>query len=104
LKDITSFDFISPLPFIEGLAYLDLHDGPHAIGCFLRATKYRGAAFLTGQQAYVQSQLGLARAYVLTHDNAAAKKAYEALFVTWKDADADLPQLVAAKKEYAALP
>jgi hypothetical protein len=32
-----------------------------------------------------------------------AKKAYEAFFVTWKDADADLPMLLAAKKEYASL-
>jgi eukaryotic-like serine/threonine-protein kinase len=36
-------------------------------------------------------------------DKAGAKKAYEAFFLTWKDADADLPMLVAAKKEYAAL-
>ena len=36
-------------------------------------------------------------------DKANAKKAYEAFLATWKDADADLPMLVAAKKEYAAL-
>jgi hypothetical protein len=35
-------------------------------------------------------------------DKADAKKAYDAFFLTWKDADADLPMLVAAKKEYAA--
>jgi hypothetical protein len=34
---------------------------------------------------------------------ASAKKAYEAGFVIWKDADADLPMLMKAKKEYAAL-
>ena len=39
----------------------------------------------------------------MTGDKASAKKAYEALFVTWKDADADLPQLLAAKREYSAL-
>jgi hypothetical protein len=49
------------------------------------------------------AQLGLARAYVMAGDKANAKKAYEAFFVTWKDADSDLPMLVAAKKEYAAL-
>ena len=47
--------------------------------------------------------MGLARAYSMGGDKADAKKAYEAFFLTWKDADADLPMLVAAKKEYAAL-
>jgi hypothetical protein len=36
-------------------------------------------------------------------DKANAKKSYEAFFTTWKDADSDLPDLVAANKEYAAL-
>jgi hypothetical protein len=36
-------------------------------------------------------------------DKANAKKAYEAFLLTWKDADPDLPMLVAGKKEYAAL-
>jgi hypothetical protein len=36
-------------------------------------------------------------------DKASAKKAYEAFSLTWKDADADLPMLVAAKKEYDEL-
>jgi hypothetical protein len=36
-------------------------------------------------------------------DKANAKKAYDAFFNTWKNADTDLPMLVAAKKEYAAL-
>ena len=103
LKDITDFDSISSIPYVEGLAYLDLHDGPHAVACFLRVTKYRGAAFLTGQQTYGQAQLGLARAYFMAGDKETARKAYQALFVTWKAADPDLPQLVAAKKEYASL-
>jgi len=52
---------------------------------------------------YAQAQLRLARAYSMGGDKADAKKAYDAFFLTWKDADADLPMLVAAKKEYAAL-
>ena len=52
---------------------------------------------------YAQAQLGLGRAYAMGGDKANAKKAYQAFFVTWKDADADLPMLQAAKKEYAAL-
>jgi hypothetical protein len=53
--------------------------------------------------SYAQAQLGLARAYVMAGDKTNAKKAYEAFFLTWKDADPDLPMLVAGKKEYAAL-
>jgi hypothetical protein len=36
-------------------------------------------------------------------DRPNAKKAYQDFFTTWKDADADLPMLVAARKEYAGL-
>ena len=34
---------------------------------------------------------------------AASRKAYEEFFALWNDADPDVPILVAAKKEYAAL-
>jgi hypothetical protein len=54
---------------------------------------------MTGLQNYGQVQLGLARA----RDKDSAKKAYETLLSLRKDADADLLQLLAAKKEYAAL-
>jgi eukaryotic-like serine/threonine-protein kinase len=47
--------------------------------------------------------LGLARAYAMAGDKVNARKAYDAFFVTWKDADPQLPMVVAAKKEYAAL-
>jgi hypothetical protein len=66
--------------------------------------QYRGAMLVAGiGVCYPEAQLGLARAYVMAGDKADAKKAYEAFFVTWKNADADLPMLLAAKKEYAAL-
>jgi class 3 adenylate cyclase/tetratricopeptide (TPR) repeat protein len=104
LQSSEGYDLISGIPFLQGLAYLDLKDGPHAVDCFRRATKYRGAMLLNGLQNYGQAQLGLARAYVMSGDTASAKKAYEVLLNDlWKGADADLPQLVAAKKEYAAL-
>jgi hypothetical protein len=50
------------------------------------------------------AQLELAPgAHAMAGDKADAKKAYEALFEVRKNADADLPLLVAAKKEYAGL-
>jgi len=49
------------------------------------------------------AQLDLARNYVSEGDTAKARTAYQDFFVIWKDADADLPMLKAAKAEYAKL-
>ena len=93
-----------PALCLQGLAYLQLHDAGNAVNVFKTATQYRAAMLVSGIGAcYPVAQLGLARAYVMAGNKADAKKAYEALFETWKDADTDLPMLVAAKKEYAAL-
>jgi eukaryotic-like serine/threonine-protein kinase len=40
---------------------------------------------------------------VLTGDTSGARKSYQDFFALWKDADADLPVLVEAKKEYEQL-
>jgi serine/threonine protein kinase/Flp pilus assembly protein TadD len=50
------------------------------------------------------ARLGLARAKTIAGDPAGARRAYEALFASWKDADPSLPVLVEARKEYARLP
>jgi hypothetical protein len=94
---------VSQEAYLEGLAYLDLHDGSNAIEAFQRATKYKGNAAAQGLQDYGQGLLGLARAYTMTGDKNSAKKTYAQLLELWKEADSDLPQLLAAKKEYAAL-
>jgi eukaryotic-like serine/threonine-protein kinase len=49
------------------------------------------------------AQVWLARAHAKAGDTAAARRAYQDAFATFKDADADLPLLVQAKTEYAAL-
>jgi len=49
------------------------------------------------------AHLGLARAAVLQGDLTKARKAYEDFFQFWKDADAELPVLIEAKKEYEKL-
>jgi hypothetical protein len=92
--------------YAQGLAYLQLHDGGHAVSAFRAALQSRGSGFFGETpipSAYAQAQLGLARAYAMAGDKANAKKAYEAFFLTWKDADPDLPMQVAGKKEYLAL-
>jgi tetratricopeptide (TPR) repeat protein len=49
------------------------------------------------------SKIWLARALAKAGDTAGARAAYQDAFGLWKDADADLPLLVEARKEYAAL-
>jgi eukaryotic-like serine/threonine-protein kinase len=98
-----SFNLIYPVAYVEGLAYLQLHDASQAASAFRGAIQSPGGNLQTTAPFYAQAQLGLARAYAMGGDKAEAKKAYEAFFTTWKDADADLPMLVAAKKEYATL-
>jgi eukaryotic-like serine/threonine-protein kinase len=93
-----------PALSLQGLAYLQMHDAGNAVNAFKAATKSGGAMLVSGLGAgYPVAQLGLARAYAMGGDKANAKKAYDAFFVTWKNADADLPMLLAAKKEYAVL-
>ena len=49
------------------------------------------------------ARLGLARALARSGDAAKARIAYQDFLAGWKDADPDLPILVAAKQEYARL-
>jgi tetratricopeptide (TPR) repeat protein len=97
-----SWDAVYPASYVQGLAYLELRDAGHALSAFQAATRNPGGS-LVQAPFYAQAQLGLARAYAMGGDKVNAKKAYEAFFTIWKNADADLPMLVAAKKEYAAL-
>ena len=98
-----AWDTIYPGSYVQGLAYLQMHDAGRALSAFQDATKAPTGSLFAQLPFYAQAQLGLARAYVMGGDKVNAKKAYEAFFTTWKNADADLPMLVAAKKEYAAL-
>jgi eukaryotic-like serine/threonine-protein kinase len=98
-----SFNLIYPVAYVRGLAYLQLHDASQAASAFQGAIQSPGGNLETSAPFYAQAQLGLARAYAMGGDKANAKNAYEAFFLTWKNADADLPMLQAAKKEYAAL-
>jgi eukaryotic-like serine/threonine-protein kinase len=93
-----------PASYLQGLAYLQLHDAVHALSAFQTAARANaGTVNISAAPYLAQLQLGFARAYAMAGDKPNAKKSYEACFTTWKDADADLPQLVAAKKEYASL-
>jgi tetratricopeptide (TPR) repeat protein/tRNA A-37 threonylcarbamoyl transferase component Bud32 len=86
---------------IRGLAYLQLKQGPEAAAQFQKILDHKGAYWGTG---YPLAYVGLARAAVLSGDTPKAKKAYQDFLALWKDADPDLPILIEARKEYAALP
>jgi tetratricopeptide (TPR) repeat protein len=102
-KTARPYDAIFPGSYVQGLAYLQLHDAGHALKAFQSALQSRGSLSGSFAPFYAQAQLGIARAFAMGGDKASAKKAYEAFFLTWKDADADLPMLLAAKKEYGSL-
>ena len=97
------YDMLYPGSYVQGLAYLQLHDAMHAKSAFVSAMQSQGNLGGGSPPFYAQAQLGLARAYAMEGDKANAKKAYEAFFTTWKDADSDLSMLVTAKKEYGSL-
>jgi tetratricopeptide (TPR) repeat protein/class 3 adenylate cyclase len=94
------------------------------LGAFLYPAYVRGQAYLLSRQVSeaaaefqkflnrglvancplgALAHLGLARAYSLSGDTAEAKAAYQDFLTLWKDADPDIPILIAAKAEYAKL-
>ena len=52
---------------------------------------------------YSISCLGLARGSEIAGDTAKARRAFQDFFALWKYADQDIPILIEAKKDYAAL-
>jgi eukaryotic-like serine/threonine-protein kinase len=87
--------------YVRGEAYLMLHDGKAAAAEFQKFIDHRG---LVGNFPWgALARLGLARAYAMHGDTAKAKAAYQDFLTLWKDADPDIPILIAAKVEYAKL-
>jgi predicted Zn-dependent protease len=87
--------------YLRGQAYLAQHAGSEAATEFQKILDRRGLA--PTSVLYPLAHLGLARAAALAGDTAKARKAYQDFFALWKDADADLPVLIEAKKEYEKL-
>jgi serine/threonine protein kinase/tetratricopeptide (TPR) repeat protein len=95
--------------YFRGLAYMGMHKGTEAAAEFQKIVDHKGASWGSTWVHpnwglyYSISYIGLARASVLAGDTAKARKAFEDFFALWKDADSDIPLLVEAKKDYAAL-
>jgi tetratricopeptide (TPR) repeat protein len=100
LERVRAHDAASRAPYLRGLAYLELKDSRNAISSFQDATRLKGLAY-ANNSPYALSYLGLGRAYAMAGNKPDAKKAYDAFFAEWKNADPDLPVIADAKKEYA---
>jgi tetratricopeptide (TPR) repeat protein/predicted Ser/Thr protein kinase len=87
--------------YVRGDAYLAGHQGIEAAAEFQKILGNRGV--VQNESIGVLSHLGLARAYAMQGDTAKAKAAYQDFLTLWKDADPDIPVLIAAKAEYAKL-
>jgi hypothetical protein len=97
--------------YFRGEAYLAAHQGAPAAAEFQKVLKYRTLEF--GDPVGALAQSGLARAYMLEAQSAQgfdadaarakARASYQDFLALWKDADPDIPILIAAKSEYAKL-
>ena len=87
--------------YVRADAYLSAQQGADAATEFQKILDHRGLLWncATGALAH----LSLARAYALQGDTAKARAAYQDFLTLWKDADPDIPILIAAKAEYAKL-
>jgi tetratricopeptide (TPR) repeat protein len=87
--------------YFRGYAYLGTGQNQEAAAEFQRILDNRGTTLNSpiGSLAH----LGLARALAAAGDKDKARTAYQDFFALWKDADPDIPILIAAKAEYAKL-
>ncbi len=112
LRTTSLYELGSPLPqfevggslypvYIRGQIYLLLHQGKEAAAEFQKFLEHRGVALNSPLGALARLQLG--RAYALQDNTIQSRAAYQDFFRLWRDADPDIPILIAAKAEYAKL-
>jgi DNA-binding winged helix-turn-helix (wHTH) protein len=85
--------------YLRGRAYLMLRDGAAAAAEFRKIVDHPGLVLENPVGAL--AHLGLARAYALQGDVAKSRAAYQDFLTLWRDADPDIPILIAAKAESA---
>jgi eukaryotic-like serine/threonine-protein kinase len=87
--------------WMRGQAQLQAKDGALAAAEFQKIIEHRGWDVLS--PLWPLAALGLARAAALQGDAEKGRQAYENFFRLWKEADADLPVLSEARREYESL-
>jgi len=102
LKPASAYDKANPMVlFLRGLAFLKAGQGNEAAQEFQRVLALRN--FVPADPLLSLAHLGLGRAYALQGDPQKSRTAYQDFFALWKDADPQIPILIAAKAEYAKL-
>jgi serine/threonine protein kinase/tetratricopeptide (TPR) repeat protein len=87
--------------YVRGEALMAMGRYADAAAEFQKILDNRGIVGLDPIGTLAHLQLG--RVFNLSGDKAKAKAAYDAFFVLWKDADADIPILKSAREEYGRL-
>jgi tetratricopeptide (TPR) repeat protein len=87
--------------FVRGQAYLTTQQPKEAAAEFQKILDHQGIVRNSPIGALAHLQIG--RAYAMQANTAKAKTAYQDFLTLWKDADSDIPVLIAAKAEYAKL-
>jgi tetratricopeptide (TPR) repeat protein/predicted Ser/Thr protein kinase len=87
--------------YVRGEAFLAARQGTQAAAEFQKILDWPGV--VVNEPIAALAFLGLARAHALAGDAPKSKAAYQDFLTLWKDADPDIPVLVAAKSEYAKL-
>jgi eukaryotic-like serine/threonine-protein kinase len=87
--------------YTRGQIYLQMKDGKNAAVEFQTILDHR--SLYASSELLSLAELGLGRAYALQGDSGKARTAYQDFFAAWKDADAGVPVMTAAKAEYGKL-
>jgi len=95
-----AFPYLYPV-WVRGHAYMAAQNGIAAAAEFQKLIDHPG--IVLNQPIGSLAHLELGRAYALSGDNVKALASYEKFLTLWKDADPDIPVLIAAKSEYAKL-
>jgi len=95
-----AFPYLYPV-WVRGHAYMAAHDGVAAAAEFQKLIDHPG--IVINQPIGSLAHLELGRAYALSGDNVKARASYQNFLALWKDADPDVPILIAAKSEYEKL-
>jgi len=84
--------------YARGVGYLKVGATAQAEAEFRKILDHHSVDAMT--TLYPLSLLGIARCYALQRRRAESREAYLHLFQVWKDADKDLPMLLAARREF----
>jgi tetratricopeptide (TPR) repeat protein len=87
--------------YLRGEAYLQHRQGNDAAAEYQKIVDHPG--FMLACPLGALAQLGVARASLMAGDRAKSRSYYQKFLTLWKDADPDIPILIAAKAEYAKL-